>query len=260
MPTEKTYTVYTIDELSPEAKKKAIEEYRERITPFFSMEHDTGFVEQMLTDLKSMGFRERFKTVEFDEKVAGRFTGKKKTKEERVEPDIRYSLGHSQGDGVAFYGKVDVWKLLDYFANTGDQDSFITEKRREQAKEFLKKLEDLGVKKDTDVTIEVTPNSYGNHYSHARTMDFDWYEDIEIAVQEAAEGADEVKKRDAIAAGKNLSMTLMEFVTETLRDVSRGFEKTGYEEIEYHFADEQIEERAKEAEIEFHKDGRLFKA
>lgn len=242
MPHTKSYTVYHIDELSPEAKKKAIEAYRDQITPYFQMEHDTTWVDQTMTDLMSMGFQEKFKTVEYDEKVKGRFTGNKKTRQERVWPDLRYSLGHNQGDGVAFYGRIDVWKFLDYFATTEDQDDYISEERANEAQGLIDRLKQHFDPETFSLVANVTPNSYGHHYSHSNTMAFDWEYGPED--EQHAKLAEEV----------------LDFVSEVCRHVSKVKEKGGYEEIDYHFADEQIEERAQEAEIEFHEDGRLFKA
>lgn len=77
------FKVYYFEELSEQAKKKAIEDFRRR-----------GTWEQWDNDVLSEYFKERLMEYGFYDDV-----------------QIEFSLGYCQGDGVAFYGEIDfsVW-------------------------------------------------------------------------------------------------------------------------------------------------------
>ena len=81
MPTQRTVTVYKFSELSPAAKKVAIEKWRE-------VEHE-NLEPSRITE----SFEERLKEVGLPHKT------------------VEWSLGHVQGDGVWFYGPM---KLTEY--------------------------------------------------------------------------------------------------------------------------------------------------
>lgn len=65
---------------------------------------------------------------------------------------IEWSLGHSQGDGVAFYGDIDVEKCLRFMKKWN-------------------KYRHLYVRSDGPPYANIVGNSWSTHYSHYNTMD-----------------------------------------------------------------------------------------
>ena len=186
----RTHTVqlYDINELSEQAQEKAIDKLRE--LDYFGVEsHD-------LTDQ----FKERLE-------------------EYGLPTDVEWSLGYSQGDGVAFYGDVDVPKLL---KTIGEYDKYAYLIRRYEP------------------SVTLTRNSWGYHYSHFNTMDVDG-ESREVAPREAEKWKE-----------------LTALIELRVRSVSKELEKMGYDEIEYRQEKEQIIEMAEANEMEFREDGRLW--
>lgn len=112
----RTDIVYKYNELSDEAKQRVLEDAAQ-----FNME-------VFNTDELTANFAETLKEYGFP-------TDK-----------IEWSLGHCQGDGVAFYGDIDL-------------DTYLTKtKQRSKFRRFI----------NADATI--VRNSWGNHYSHWNTM------------------------------------------------------------------------------------------
>lgn len=265
MPTEKTYTVYNINELTPEAKKKALDKYRAQVSEHFSLGDDTGWPDSCKQDLINMGFVEVTRSEKYTPKINGKFLkddlGRfvEKTREVPEYPVFEYSLSYCQGDGVAFYGPIDVWTFLNYFATTADKDDYITEARQEKAREYLRRLEEYGMTKDAHpLRAESSRNSYGHHYSHWNTMEYDWVTSPNDHIEEIL-AETENPNPNAPAGCTDLSDEILDFLKETFQKVSKTQEKHGYEEIDYHMDDEQLEERALEADVKFHADGRIFK-
>lgn len=243
MPKTHTYTTYEYEELNQEAKKNAIHAIRKYRS---DIPHDLhGWHTQCLIDLKSMGF---YNIDETRMKQKG-FT-------------FEYSLNHCQGDGVAFYGSVDVVKLLTYFSETSDKDSFITEARRAEAKEMLEKLKsvfeevwetEITSSTGSHLTVVSKKNYNANWYSHSNTMDFDWLnspESIALDYELDLDGGVEIPKF------KKAGDEVLQFVEETLRRVSKGFEASGYEELEWLDSDEYLVEYV--GDFDFNEDGSIF--
>jgi hypothetical protein len=135
--------------------------------------------------------------------------------------NIEFSLGWCQGDGVAFYGDIDLKKLL---KRTGQYDRWAYLLRR------------------YDLSATSTRNSFGNHYSHYNTMD--------VYLERESEY---LQQRDR-AEGKEL----WDHVKETVVMVSKKLEQRGYKMIEEHQSEEHIIASAEANEMEFRKDGRLW--
>lgn len=67
---------------------------------------------------------------------------------------IEWSLGHSQGDGVAFYGDIEVEKCLRYMKK-------------------YNKYRNLFIRSDGPPYANIVGNSWSTHYSHYNTMNVD---------------------------------------------------------------------------------------
>lgn len=109
MPSTRTISVYTIDELTGKAREHAIEEERQALHENFDVD--------MLRDV----FAERLAEKGYPTK------------------DIRWSLSYSQGDGLAFYGEVDP---EEYLAKNNNAD---LDKRKVARLQKLIREGDLGI-------------------------------------------------------------------------------------------------------------------
>ena len=188
----RTHTVelFSITELDEKAQEKAIDYLRE---------HDYyGF--------ESSEIEELFKV---------------KLDEYGLPTDVEFSLGYRQGDGVAFYGDIDVEKLL---KNIGEWEEY---------KWLVNQYE---------LSATTTRNSYGSHYSHWNTM--------EVYMQREEEYHSSFSRM----VGKKL----WDLIKLRVVSVSRELEKLGYEMIEANQKKEHIIECAELNEMEFRKDGRLW--
>ncbi len=134
---------------------------------------------------------------------------------------VEWSLGHCQGDGVAFYGDIDVEKLLKNIGEWGKYAWLVNH---------------------YNLSATSTRNSWGSHYSHFNTMDVD------------------MEHRYVYHANSHIMLgkELWELIKLRVVSVSKELEAMGYEEIEYRQEKEQIIEMADINEMEFRKDGRLW--
>ena len=196
------FKVYYFEELSEQAKKKAIEDFRRG---------DTW--ELWDSDNLSEYFKERLMEYGFYDDV-----------------QIEFSLCYCQGDGVAFYGEIDfsIWLK-------NHQDHF--------TKKELKRLEWLN--EEFGIGLSTIRNSYGYHYSHYNTMDINVTCDVYEGLRDS-DLLDEVLNK------------VEELLKDEVVELSREFERIGYEEIEYKNSDEYIIERIIANEYEFMEDGSMF--
>lgn len=211
---EHTITLYKFDELKPEAKERAIQKWRD------GMEWD---------------IESEFITESFEEKLK---------KLGYPTDNIEWRLSYSQGDGVAFYGDVDVQVVAKRILKGDDLTLF-------------NKL----IEEDLTVTVKIYKNSFGYHYSHWNTMEVELdgdcletmmdylYEDLDDDSDEYADKRDELE---------SMLMNLREGISDEIKDVSRQLEKDGYADIEYYESDEAISETLKANEYEFKEDGTMF--
>ncbi len=135
---------------------------------------------------------------------------------------IGYSLGHSQGDGVAFYGSInlDVW----FAANS--------------RKTYYRTL------RNYNPWARIDSNSW--HYSHAYTMS--------VTVESDYDYSSNPK------VGENRERLLAELcdeLEESVRDMSHKLEKWGYEAIEYCYSDEAVRENCEANEYRFTEEGEI---
>ena len=174
---------FNFNELIKETQTRVIEEWM-----------NEGYalnITSVLTDI----FREVLQNYGFDDDVI-----------------VEWSLNYCQGDGVAFYGEIDLEKVLHYHL-----DDF--------SKDELRRL--YWLNNEFGVSIETERNSYGHRYSHAYTMvvsiDCDYRTDYRHTEQ-----YDEVLQK------------LEEVILNSVRSLSHKLERLGYDFIERVECDEMI--------------------
>lgn len=177
--------VFKFEELKPKPKEKAKEKY--------NFDYSDLITENFMYYLESRGYGDC---------------------------KLEWSLGYCQGDGVAFYGKVDVstwWKKR-------GRTLFSKEEKKKLYAEYAR---------DSDICIGIKRNSFGNHYSHYNTM----YVDVEwdSALAQMVETA----------------------ILDDIRDISKELARMGYKDIEYYTSDECFQETAEANDYEFFADGTL---
>lgn len=191
---ERTLKTYMFDELSEKAQETALENFKKHYEyPFFCED---------LTDL----FNDRLAELGLPNE------------------DVQWSLSYSQGDGVAFYGSVDVETYLEK-----------NNLRDKYAPIFL----------DGDCMVSITikkSDSFWN-YNHANTMVV--YVDTEWDSEETVE----------FRFAETLITELEERFKDHIADVSHELEQMGYDHIEYINGDEFMRETLICREEEYTADG-----
>ncbi|MER2007459.1 MAG: hypothetical protein ABS939_08395 [Psychrobacillus sp.] len=210
---EETIKIYKFNELNPEAQKRAIQEYRD------SIDWDCE------SEIISEGFK--IKLNELGLPI----------------DDLEWRLSHSQGDGVAFYGDVDMSvisrRLLD-----GENLS----------------LYELIESEGFMISASIYRNSFGHHYSHWNTMSVEMNGDsadvITIHLYDLDE--DDEQWDEKLAKIESLILELEEKISNDIKEVSRELEKNGYEMISYIESDNAIEEAIEANDYEYTEDGSIF--
>ena len=149
---------------------------------------------------------------------------------------LEWSLSYCQGDGVAFYGIVDVNRLRVALG-------LLTDPKQTPCPDVTETMHDeivalLGVLRRNfaeEVSLAIDGNSFSYHYSHARTME--------------AEGGIDPTNEDEVV--------LYEAFLSYIHAVSRYLETLGYSIIEDIESDESIIEECEANEYEFLEDGML---
>lgn len=213
MPRKEERLIYKFEELSPEAKERAIAEYKDRGWDWD--EHDTQMLEEY--------FQEQLEEI-------GLPGG-----------DIRWRLNYSQGDGVAFYGKVDI-------------KEYVLKNNLATPSKYLP-LIDAIANDEAEVVIEIEKRQAYHMYDHWNTMvvssNVNTYGDPGIP------GGKRWPKRVGRPAIERLTHKLTEIIREQVKEISHKFEKAGYEEIEYKSSDEVISENIIANDYEFTEDGEM---
>lgn len=135
--------------------------------------------------------------------------------------DIRWSLGYSQGDGMAFYGKID---LEDYIK-----------------KNNLDFPLHLKAAADGDLTMEIEGSNH--HYNHWNSMTLNW--DVSGEFQKSIDWQ------------RNQADPLIAHIQKHIKEISKELEGEGYKELEYQTSDEQLLPWLKESGRRWHKNGSL---
>ena len=192
MPATRTIRVYSFDELDDKVKMKLLDQCH-------AFEQELTLSENLLDMFK------------YELELLGYPTD-----------DIEFSLSSCQGDGMAFYGDVDV---SDY-VGTDKPCPF------NWAKTFNKIL----LLKPGGVYIVISRNSFGSHYSHWNTMDVEVRVDGCGLLGRGREWSD----RDKIIDRKEgeLCEELRKEIKEDIQAISHRLEKRGYEIVEHRDDDE----------------------
>jgi hypothetical protein len=210
---EHTTTLYKFEELTKDAKIKAIENWRDSMDWTIESEYISENFEYRL---KELGY---------------------------PTDDLEWRLSYSQGDGVAFYGYIDMnvvaRRLLD-----GDSLS----------------LYNLIVDENLTISAEIYRNSFGTYYSHWNTMEVGLDGDdvdtmMEYLYEEVDRDSDEYVDRYSQIC--NLLEELDNRISDDIKSVSKELEKDGYSEIEYHESDNAISEALIANEYEFTSEGKI---
>ena len=178
---------------------------------------------------------------------------------------IHYSLGYCQGDGASLE-----------FSNTQISELKFTDKRmasiRDSIWDFINhiySIESLSkgnikcIMEDLrDTTICTYKNSYGNHYSHNRTIEsevinFSDYDFYKYRATEDMEISEETQKM--LLHYIDIFCENIEYqVTEFLQNIGKELERSGYEEIEYRTGEEYTKENIISNEYEFTENGEIY--
>jgi hypothetical protein len=214
-------TVFNYSELNAEAQEKARDEFRNNREYHYESEYIKENFEEYLRELGL------------------------------PHEDVEFSLSYCQGDGVAFYGRVNTTAdLLDKLDLTDDSRMFI-----EQA-------QGSGWTIDADIVR----NSWANRYAHWNTMNVETYVDdaasiaedvFEDDLSEFEGGTDEYSEQlahyvDLIEIALDELETAL---TQYVQDTSRELEAQGYAEYEYYDSDEYIAEELEANEYEYTAEG-----
>jgi hypothetical protein len=286
MPREEKIKVYKFDELSPEAQKRAIQDYKDKNWDF----------DQTDASELTKWFKERLEDEGFDSGV-----------------EVYWSLGYCQGDGVCFKGHVDAEKLFNkegwktykelapYISIKVHQDSRNCHwnSMRVEVELDLRDSEDLIPKElyeemeDWRVEREAMERDYRDavkKVEEARQVPIreweqavrrfeeqkgvlEWLPDkperpapLDIPLPPEPDYPEEPKK--FIRAKEKAKEKEQRFITKTneleeevgewVQDLSRELEKSGYEEIEYRGSEEVISDNIMANGYEYTEDGELW--
>lgn len=208
MPRKEERLVYKFEELSPEAKERAIEEYKTRGWDWD--EHDTQMLEEYFQEeLESLGL-----------------PGRK----------IHWRLNYSQGDGMAFYGKVDI-------------PDYIRKNKLEDFELLIRAIEEG----EAETIIEIEKRRAFHMYDHWNTMV------VEFQANTYGDPGVGGRKRWPVRVGRpaieRLTHELAAHIQAHVKEISHKLEKAGYEEIEYKSSDAVISENIVANDYEFDEDG-----
>jgi hypothetical protein len=206
---------YSFDELSAAAKERARDWYRSR--PL-----DEDF-ECTIEDFTTIG---NILGIDFDTHEVKLMSGKS-----RSEPDIWWSLSHSQGDGACFEGR---------YNHTADSCAKIRE-HAPQDEELHRIADELNRIQSARVllgksTWEAVIKKTGHHYSHEHT--------VLIDVNDAEGDEDEPLVNEDV-----------DTIGELMRDLMRWLHKALRDEDEYRNSDECVDENIEANEYMFDEDG-----
>lgn len=209
--------LYKFEELNDKAKQNAINKYRESMDWQIESEFIT---EKFAEKLSDMGY---------------------------PTDDLEWRLSYSQGDGVAFYGEVDIDKVMKRLENEGYDLNY----------DLYRAIDS----ENLTIIARIYRNSFGYRYSHYNTMkveiDGDSIETImEYLYDDLDSDTDEyVDKYNEIY---NFLLDLRDCIHNDIKCVSKQLEKEGYNDIEYYSSDEAITETLIANECEFTEDGIMY--
>ena len=208
MPRKEEHLIYKFEELSPEAKKRAIEEYKNRGWDWD--EHDTDALKEYFEqELEGLGL---------------------------PNGDVRWSLSYSSGDGVAFYGKVDIKEYI----------------IRSDISEYFPLIDALA-NDEAEIVIEIEKRQAYHMYDHWNTMVVSSY--VNTYDDPGVPGRKRWPQRVGRPAIERLTRRLAEHIQTHVKEVSHKLEKAGYGEMEYKGSDAVISDNITANDYEFEEDG-----
>jgi len=220
MPRKHEELVYQFEELSDKAKKKALDYYRDLSHEQFDSDN---LNDQFKRILEERGFTDQV--------------------------ELGWSLGYCQGDGVAFWGRI----------NLGEFFKWIRKKEHPEYSERMKgalKFEPLAPYVGVLVTHE-------GRYYHWNSMAVELKYD-EDELKRASGTADRHGPKDWKPKRDEVDLTGLipefdDYMEEWVKDTSRELEKYGYDEIAYQSSDGYLKEFIEANELEFYEDGSPFR-
>lgn len=163
---------------------------------------------------------------------------------------IEFSLGHCQGDGVAFYGKIGneaAERLMKRLLNP-ERDAINSVDRVKNLMAY-KHIEPMMrvIRECSEVGLEIAKNDFGNHYSHFNTMSLcddsepmdHFLDDEEITDLEVSTGIKGLGK-DTLATWGAIWLRFCQALKEDIVETSRTLEQEGYKLIEAVSSEEEV--------------------
>lgn len=154
--------------------------------------------------------------------------------------DVRWSLSYSAGDGVAFYGKVDI------------KDYVLKNNLATTPLGFLSLIDALS-NDEAEIVIEIEKSKTYHHYDHLNTMVVSSY--VNTYGDPGIPGSKRWPRRVGRPVIERKTRELAGIIQKHVREISKKLEESGYREIEYKSSDEVIRENIIANEYEFEEDG-----
>lgn len=204
MPTTLEIVAYTFDELLDHAKEKARAWFRDTVISSDSI------MEHYRYTLGELGY---------------------------PTSDISFSLGYCQGDGMAFFGPVDLPQFLTRRLEAERAvPEFVLSASRKEALECLR----LRLPDPNPLRCTLLRNSFGYRYSHDNTMH------VSLDLDES---------REDVALLEPVADALQDWIAADVREISKTLEDAGYAIMEADTSDVQIDEDIRANEYLFTEHG-----
>jgi hypothetical protein len=201
-----TVKLFGVKELTGKAKERAIEAGRDYLNKTFDADNLTEMLQ---------------------EHVGDKFGVKTET--------CYWGLGHCQGDGVAFYGNLDLTLLAGKH-------------------EVVKKLVDAATDLDTTLSVKIDGKNSRYHHWNSMTVEAEHDGGYQYSDRYRDTGFPNVLEETA----DKLVKELQEAVDTILKEASHSAERFGYGCIDSDHEDENIIELLEGNEWEFDENGRVF--
>ena len=219
---QEVINIYTFDELSDAAKKVAVENWRD------ARAADNWHETEMITEDFCTRLRE-----------AGLPGGNGKKANDKT-GTVEWSLSNCQGDGVAFYGPIDLDVAVPLACDGETAKRFA---------EIRASLHDICL---IDIYAKITRTSYGHHYSHWNTMcvelDYDYVSNDELRT---------AGWNDQVESFQEFIDDIRDSLQTYVANFSKELESDGYDTIDAMNDDEYLIEDIRACEVEFTEDGSI---
>lgn len=203
--------VYTFKELDAEAQDKAIKQYIENI--------DWGIESEYISEV----FQEELKKLGYPT------------------DEVPWSLNYCQGDGVAFYGVIDVDKVAKRLLSESDYEFLM-----EHIDEF-------------ELELDIIRNGYGHRYSHWNTMVVEM-ELTSYSDRLEFDGCYDYGDVDEYLSEKILKITgeLLVNVKSDVVETSKELERKGYDIIDGIQSEENARDYLENSDEEYYENGKWY--